>query len=98
MKRAALALALVLVSTAGFALDTTKLNFGATTTGAAFAQQTTGQTVRISACDPLNLVGIITPGPRIPAVPGHHVTYKDGVPALEETRDRRRSTAARKRR
>ena len=61
-------------------------------------EEPSGQTVRISACDPLNLVGIITPGPRIPAVPGHHVTYKDGVPALEETRDRRRSTAARKRR
>jgi ATP-dependent Lhr-like helicase len=63
-------------------------------------EEPSGQTVRISACDPLNLVGIITPGPRVPAVPGHHVTYRDGVPVLEETqtRPRRRSAAARKRR
>jgi len=61
-------------------------------------EEPSGQTVRISACDPLNLVGIITPGPRAPAVPGHHVTYKDGVPVLEETRERRSSAAARKRR
>ena len=63
-------------------------------------EEPSGQTVRISACDPLNLVGIITPGPRVPAVPGHHVNYCDGVPVLEETqtRPRRRSAAARKRR
>ena len=63
-------------------------------------EEPSGQTVRISACDPLNLVGIITPGPRIPAVPGHHVTYRDGVPILEETqtRPRSKSAAARKRR
>ena len=59
-----------------------------------------GQTVRVSACDPLNLVGIITPGPRVPAVPGHHVSYRDGVPVLEEVQPRtsRGSAAARKRR
>jgi ATP-dependent Lhr-like helicase len=39
-----------------------------------------GQYVRISACDPLNLVGILTPGPRIPAVLGNRVLYRDGVP------------------
>jgi hypothetical protein len=63
-------------------------------------EEPSGQIVRISACDPLNLVGIITPGPRIPAVPGHHVTYRDGVPILEETqtRPRRGSAAARRRR
>ena len=57
-----------------------------------------GQTVRISACDPLNLVGIITPGPRVPAVPGHHVSYRDGVPVLEETRTRGERAGGRKRR
>ena len=36
--------------------------------------------VRLSACDPLNLVGILTPGPRIPAVVGNEVLYRDGVP------------------
>jgi ATP-dependent Lhr-like helicase len=42
--------------------------------------------VRVSACDPLNLVGILTPGPRVPAVPGHHVDYRDGLPDLEAPR------------
>jgi ATP-dependent Lhr-like helicase len=61
-------------------------------------EEPSGQAVRISACDPLNLVGIITPGPRVPAVPGHHVTYKDGVPVLEENRAHPTRAAARKRR
>ena len=42
-----------------------------------------GQVVRVSACDPLNLVGILTPGPRVPAVLGHYVAYRDGVPLTE---------------
>jgi ATP-dependent Lhr-like helicase len=61
-------------------------------------EEPSGQTVRISACDPLNLVGIITPGPRVPAVPGHHVNYRDGLPILEEPRAHHRRPAARKRR
>lgn len=39
-----------------------------------------GEVVRISACDPLNLVGIITPGQRIPAVRTYFVTLRDGLP------------------
>jgi ATP-dependent Lhr-like helicase len=39
-----------------------------------------GQVIRLSACDPLNLTGIITPGPRVPAMLGQWVTYRDGVP------------------
>ena len=38
--------------------------------------------VTIAATDPLNLVGILTPGPRVPAVAGHSVLYRDGVPAV----------------
>ena len=34
----------------------------------------------VSAADPLNLVGIITPGPKLPALPGNRVLYKNGVP------------------
>ena len=41
----------------------------------------TGETVHVSATDPLNLVGIITPGPRIPSVRTNTVTYVDGLPA-----------------
>jgi ATP-dependent Lhr-like helicase len=39
-----------------------------------------GETVRVSATDPLNLVGIITPGPRVHAVRTNTVTYIDGLP------------------
>ena len=45
-------------------------------------QPRTGERVELSAADPLNLVGILTPGPRLPALRGHVVTYVDG--ALEE--------------
>ncbi|HEY3733951.1 MAG TPA: DEAD/DEAH box helicase [Streptosporangiaceae bacterium] len=38
-----------------------------------------GETVRISAADPLNLVGIVLPGPRVPAMPANAVTYLDGA-------------------
>ncbi len=39
----------------------------------------TGETVRLSAVDPLNLAGVLLPGPRIPAVATNTVTYVDGV-------------------
>jgi ATP-dependent Lhr-like helicase len=39
-----------------------------------------GEVVRVSACDPLNLTGVITPGPRVPAHLGGWVTFCDGVP------------------
>ena len=47
-------------------------------------REATGEVVRISACDPLNLVGIITPGARIPAVLGNDVLYRDGVPVTSD--------------
>ena len=39
--------------------------------------------VRLSACDPLNLVGILTPGPRVPATLANTVIFVDGVPQTE---------------
>ena len=60
-------------------------------------EQPSGQTVSVSACDPLNLVGVVTPGPRIPAVLGHRVTYRDGVP-VDEARARTERAGGRKRR
>jgi ATP-dependent Lhr-like helicase len=36
-------------------------------------------TVTLSAADPLNLVGILVPGERVPAVSGNSVTFRDGV-------------------
>ena len=34
----------------------------------------------MSGADPLNLVGILTPGPRLPALTGNRVLYRDGAP------------------
>jgi ATP-dependent Lhr-like helicase len=39
-----------------------------------------GEEVRISAADPLNLVGILTPGPRIPASTSRVIALRDGLP------------------
>lgn len=39
----------------------------------------TPQAVVVAACDPLNLVGILSPGPRVPALLGNAVLYVDGV-------------------
>ncbi len=40
---------------------------------------TSGLEVKISACDPLNLAGIVLPGPRVPAVPTNFLVFKDGL-------------------
>jgi ATP-dependent Lhr-like helicase len=40
---------------------------------------TAGEMVTISAADPLNLVGVVVPGERVPAISGRSVTYRDGV-------------------
>ncbi len=39
--------------------------------------------VRLAATDPLNLAGIVTPGPRIPAIRSNTVVLRDGVPDAE---------------
>ncbi|MBO0705395.1 MAG: hypothetical protein J2P39_08750, partial [Candidatus Dormibacteraeota bacterium] len=39
-----------------------------------------GEVVTISATDPLNLVGIVTPGARVVAIGTNTVTYRDGIP------------------
>jgi ATP-dependent Lhr-like helicase len=44
-----------------------------------------GQLISISAADPLNLVGIVTTGERVPALRRNRIVFEDGVPlaALE---------------
>jgi len=42
------------------------------------AQKPSGECVRLSACDPLNLVGIVVPGARVAAVRGKVVYFRDG--------------------
>ena len=39
-----------------------------------------GTVTCISGVDPLNLIGILTPGPRLAALTGNRVLYRDGVP------------------
>ena len=39
-----------------------------------------GQCVSLSAADPLNLLGILPPGARLPALAGNRVLYRDGLP------------------
>jgi ATP-dependent Lhr-like helicase len=38
------------------------------------------QEVALSAADPLNLVGLLTPGSRLPALTGNRVLYREGIP------------------
>ncbi len=42
--------------------------------------ETKQETVIISAADPLNLVGILTPGPRVSPYSGQMIAYTNGVP------------------
>jgi ATP-dependent helicase Lhr and Lhr-like helicase len=44
-------------------------------------QRPGGEVARLSAADPLNLTGIVLPGPRVPAIGANTVTYVDGVAA-----------------
>jgi ATP-dependent Lhr-like helicase len=44
-----------------------------------------GETVRLNASDPLNLIGIVLPGPRVTAVRTNNVTYCDGLPVAPDT-------------
>ena len=43
-------------------------------------QPATDALVSLSGADPLNLVGILTPGPKLAALTGNRVLYRDGVP------------------
>jgi ATP-dependent Lhr-like helicase len=39
-----------------------------------------GALLSISGADPLNLVGILVPGPRVPAVSSNRILFRDGLP------------------
>jgi len=38
-----------------------------------------GEMLTLSAADPLNLIGILVPGERVPAISGRTVSYRDGI-------------------
>jgi ATP-dependent Lhr-like helicase len=44
----------------------------------------TGQLIGMSAADPLNLTGVITPGPRVASIATNRVAYLDGIPAAAQ--------------
>lgn len=43
-------------------------------------QPKTGVLVSVSAADPLNLVGVLTPDPRVTSTPKNRILYRDGLP------------------
>jgi ATP-dependent Lhr-like helicase len=53
-----------------------------------------GETITLSAADPLNLVGILVPGERVPAISGRTVRYRDGVAVAAESNQAIESEAA----
>jgi len=46
-----------------------------------------GKVIRISSNDPLNLVGILTPGPRVASSNGGDIIFRDGVPISQDLLD-----------
>jgi len=43
-----------------------------------------GALVSVSAADPLNVVGIMTPGDRVPAIASNRILFRDGVPVARK--------------
>ena len=43
-----------------------------------------GEITVLSAADPLNLVGILSAGPRLPTVPSHRLVLLDGIPVATQ--------------
>ena len=56
-----------------------------------------GDTVTLSAADPLNLVGILVPGERVPAISGRAVSYRDGIAVTASVAITRRAGARHRR-
>ena len=48
-----------------------------------------GETVTLSAADPLNMIGILVPGDRVPAISGKTVAYRDGIAVADEPEESR---------
>src|SRR5688572_2563323 len=44
------------------------------------AERNADQEIRLSAADPLNLVGVILPGARVAASPSNYIVFRNGVP------------------
>jgi ATP-dependent helicase Lhr and Lhr-like helicase len=51
-------------------------------------QSRPGDLIAISAADPLNLTGLVTPGQRVPSQPGQRILYRDGIPIANSAQDK----------
>ncbi len=47
-------------------------------------QEPSGEVITLSAADPLNMVGILVPGERVPAISGKYVRFREGVAVAAE--------------
>ena len=56
-------------------------------------EQPRGEVIALSASDPLNLVGIIVPGEKVPAISGRYVRFRDGAAVSEEETESRAASA-----
>ena len=63
----------------GFLGEQFALPVAADSLRASRSQPKTNELIHIAAADPLNLVGIVVPGERVPANSGREVTLRDGV-------------------
>jgi ATP-dependent Lhr-like helicase len=68
-----------------FALPAAVESLRAMRRGGSKSDSGTPQEIRISGADPLNLVGVMLPGPRVPAIASNYVLYKDGLPVRSGT-------------
>jgi len=53
-----------------------------------------GETMTLSAADPLNLIGILVPGERVPAISGRSVSYRDGIAVFSSEQTASREAVA----
>jgi ATP-dependent Lhr-like helicase len=53
-----------------------------------------GELIAVGAADPLNLVGVVTPGATVPALAGNRILYRDGVPVAVSIGQGQRATIA----
>ena len=58
-------------------------------------RQKDGALLSISGADPLNLSGLLTPGPKLPALTGSRAVYRDGLPIARAHREDAKSISTR---
>jgi ATP-dependent helicase Lhr and Lhr-like helicase len=65
---------------AGFSGEQFALNEAVATMRSIRKAEPDGALVSICAADPLNLVGIVVPGKRVPIIPSNRLLFRDGIP------------------